>query len=80
MFSFNILIKNIKWELDIKFELPYYTKFLLIASYLASYNPPRYDLRFFSKSSENKRRKSKKQEDVSGSKVSYYFIIFYFKK
>ncbi|KAG4090746.1 origin recognition complex subunit 5-like protein [Neocallimastix lanati (nom. inval.)] len=55
---------------DITFELPYYTKFLLIASYLASYNPPRYDLRFFSKSSENKRRKSRKQEDVSGNKRS----------
>jgi len=36
----------------------------------ASYNPPRYDLRFFSKSSENKRRKSRKQEDASSSKKS----------
>ena len=64
--------------LDIKFELPYYTKFLLIASYLASYNPPRYDLRFFSKSSENKRRKSRKQEGVSSSKVriDLFFYLF----
>ncbi|XP_056133742.1 origin recognition complex subunit 5 [Lampris incognitus] len=30
-------------------ELPYYSKFLLIASYLASYNPARTDRRFFLK-------------------------------
>uniref|UniRef100_A0A6G1RBG5 Origin recognition complex subunit 5 n=1 Tax=Hypotaenidia okinawae TaxID=2861861 RepID=A0A6G1RBG5_9GRUI len=31
-------------------ELPYYSKFLLIAAYLASYNPVRTDKRFFLKS------------------------------
>ncbi|XP_051547134.1 origin recognition complex subunit 5 [Myxocyprinus asiaticus] len=31
-------------------ELPYYSKFLLIAAYLASYNPARTDRRFFVKS------------------------------
>ena len=30
-------------------ELPYYSKFLLIAAYLASYNPMKYDRRFFAK-------------------------------
>ncbi|XP_038068907.1 origin recognition complex subunit 5-like isoform X2 [Patiria miniata] len=32
-------------------ELPFYSKYLLIAAYLASYNPARYDRRFFSKNS-----------------------------
>lgn len=31
------------------FELPYYAKFLLIAAYLASYNPPKEDKRLFMK-------------------------------
>lgn len=30
-------------------ELPYYSKFILIAAYLASYNPSRTDKRFFLK-------------------------------
>ncbi|XP_077977106.1 origin recognition complex subunit 5-like [Glandiceps talaboti] len=33
----------------INVELPYYSKYLLIAAYLASYNPARTDRRFFSK-------------------------------
>lgn len=33
-------------------ELPYYSKFLLIAAYLASYNPARTDKRFFLKVKE----------------------------
>lgn len=37
--------------------LPYYTKYLLSAAYLASYNPARQDLIFFTKASEKKRRK-----------------------
>ncbi|KAI8988064.1 origin recognition complex subunit 5 C-terminus-domain-containing protein [Mycotypha africana] len=40
-------------------ELPYYTKFLLIASYLASYNPPRFDVRYFAKSTHEKVTKKK---------------------
>ncbi|KAJ1928243.1 hypothetical protein IWQ60_002223 [Tieghemiomyces parasiticus] len=35
------------------FELPYYAKFLLIASFLASYNPARLDVRYFAKGREN---------------------------
>ncbi|XP_045618796.1 origin recognition complex subunit 5 [Procambarus clarkii] len=38
-----------KAALTNKMELPYYTKFLLIAAYLASYNPARTDRRFFMK-------------------------------
>jgi origin recognition complex subunit 5 len=40
-----------------EFELPHYTKFLLIASYLASYNPPRFDVRYFAKASEERKKK-----------------------
>ncbi|KAG0174200.1 Origin recognition complex subunit 5 [Apophysomyces sp. BC1021] len=39
------------------FDLPYFTKFLLIASYLASYNPPRFDVRYFSKTAEQRKKK-----------------------
>jgi origin recognition complex subunit 5 len=39
------------------FDLPYYTKFLLIASYLASYNPPRFDVRYFAKAGDEKRKR-----------------------
>ncbi|MCJ1387168.1 hypothetical protein MMC18_000008 [Xylographa bjoerkii] len=38
-------------------ELPYYTSYLLIAAYLASYNPARQDQTFFIKAYERKRRK-----------------------
>lgn len=38
-------------------ELPYYAKWLLIAAYLASFNPARMDALFFMKSTEKKRRK-----------------------
>ncbi|KAL0080651.1 origin recognition complex subunit 5 C-terminus-domain-containing protein [Phycomyces blakesleeanus] len=39
------------------FDLPYYTKFLLLASYLASYNPARFDVRYFAKMGEERRKK-----------------------
>jgi origin recognition complex subunit 5 len=38
-------------------ELPFYSKWVLCAAYLASYNPPRQDALFFMKSSEKKRKK-----------------------
>lgn len=34
------------------YELPAHSKFILCAAYLASYNPPNYDIRFFSKMKE----------------------------
>lgn len=40
-------------------ELPHYTKFLLIASFLASYNPPRFDIRYFAKTTNEERKKKK---------------------
>ena len=38
-------------------ELPYYAKWLLIAAYLASFNPPKMDALYFMKSTERKRRR-----------------------
>lgn len=38
-------------------DLPYYSKYLLCAAYLASYNPARQDAIHFMKTSERKRRK-----------------------
>ncbi|KAJ1563483.1 Origin recognition complex subunit 5 [Nowakowskiella sp. JEL0078] len=40
-------------------ELPFFTKYLLIAAYLASYNPKKLDSRYFSRIGEGKRRKGK---------------------
>ncbi|XP_064395541.1 origin recognition complex subunit 5-like [Halichondria panicea] len=39
-------------------ELPYYSKYLLFSSFLASYNPARADRKFFSKTKQPKTRKS----------------------
>lgn len=39
------------------FELPYYAKFLLIAAYLASYNPPKQDKRLFMKNHGKQRKR-----------------------
>ncbi len=38
-------------------DLPYYSKYLLCAAYLASYNPAKQDAIYFVKSSEKKRRR-----------------------
>jgi len=38
-------------------DLPYYSKFLLCAAYLASYNPPRADAQLFTKAGVGKKRK-----------------------
>lgn len=38
-------------------DLPYYSKFLLLASYLASYNPSRLDVHFFTKASDRRKRR-----------------------
>ncbi|XP_070558277.1 origin recognition complex subunit 5-like [Ptychodera flava] len=47
-------------------ELPYYSKYLLIAAYLASYNPAKSDKRFFSKHhGKIKKSKLKKTEKIS---------------
>ena len=52
------------------FDLPFYTKFILIASFLASYNPPRLDQRFFGKGREDKKQRITKKGSVNnGSKL-----------
>lgn len=58
-------------------ELPYYSKFILIAAYLASYNPARTDRRFFLKvtvtscSYENPRS----TVGLAGSNMSFKNIV-----
>ncbi|KAJ3261546.1 Origin recognition complex subunit 5 [Boothiomyces macroporosus] len=66
---------------DKKIELPYYTKFLLIASFLGSFNPSRLDNRFFTKGGEKKiiKHKSKRQQ-LLGPKafdIERLLAIFY---
>ncbi|XP_074050087.1 origin recognition complex subunit 5 isoform X3 [Macrotis lagotis] len=51
-------------------ELPYYSKFILIAAYLASYNPTRTDKRFFLKAVEQK-SKSASQHHGKIKKASF---------
>lgn len=47
-------------------ELPFYSKFLLLAAYLASYNPPKTDHRFFVKNQgRTRRKKPKKKNEVN---------------
>ncbi|KAI8899779.1 origin recognition complex subunit 5 C-terminus-domain-containing protein, partial [Globomyces pollinis-pini] len=43
-----------------RMDLPHYTKFLVMASFLASYNPARLDKRFFTRGGEGKTRVGKK--------------------
>lgn len=47
-------------------ELPVQSKYLLCAAYLASYNPPRYDIRFFSRAKEAraKRRDTQRRKKL----------------
>jgi len=47
---------NLKGKAD--FELPYYSKYLMIASYLASYNPPQNDIRLFSSKTSSTKQKN----------------------
>ncbi|CAG5095195.1 Similar to SDAD1: Protein SDA1 homolog (Homo sapiens) [Cotesia congregata] len=44
-------------KLALSFELPFYAKFMLIAAYLASYNPPKEDKRLFVKASNKKKKR-----------------------
>ncbi|KAI4888822.1 hypothetical protein NFI96_023931 [Prochilodus magdalenae] len=55
-------------------ELPYYSKFLLIAAYLASYNPARTDRRFFLKH----HGKMKKTNFLKKHEKSFSLLLFYF--
>ncbi|KXT17976.1 hypothetical protein AC579_9614 [Pseudocercospora musae] len=51
-------------------ELPYYAKWLLVAAYLASFNPARFDALYFMKSTERKRRKKGGGTARSGGRPS----------
>ncbi|KAK7515138.1 origin recognition complex subunit 5 C-terminus-domain-containing protein [Phyllosticta citriasiana] len=46
-----------KLKSKVTHELPYYSKYLLCAAYLASFNPARQDTVYFTKASEKKRKK-----------------------
>ncbi|ORX56726.1 hypothetical protein DM01DRAFT_1382179 [Hesseltinella vesiculosa] len=57
-----------------EFDLPYYTKFLLIAAYLASYNPIKFDRRYFTRIGEERSKKKgggtrKGRVDRTGGKM-----------
>jgi len=59
-------------------ELPFYTKFLLIAAYIASFNPPSSDKRFFMKNAGRMRKKVRHQAVVkqgSGGKIGSCHLI-----
>lgn len=63
-------------KLALSFELPFYAKYMLIAAYLASYNPVKYDKHIFMKQSSKRRKKLrsiKKARDVQ--KKSHVFTI-----
>jgi origin recognition complex subunit 5 len=46
----------------LSFDLPYYAKFVLIAAYLASYNPAKADRRLFVKNHGKERKKKRKPQ------------------
>lgn len=52
------------------FDFPEYTSYLLIAAYLSSFNPPRMDTRYFSRSRETRLRKPHNRK--SGGKIAHY--------
>ncbi|XP_021935716.1 origin recognition complex subunit 5 isoform X2 [Zootermopsis nevadensis] len=49
----------------LSFDLPYYAKFFLIASYLASYNPAKADRRLFVKNHGKERKKKQQQKKLA---------------
>ncbi len=56
-------------------DLPYFTKHLLVAAFIASYNPPRLDQRFFTRGGEGRKKVngalngSKMRQQLLGPKV-----------
>lgn len=53
----------------LKMELPFFSKFLIIAAYLASYNPARYDRRLFVKAKEGRKNKDKGLKSLKKQKL-----------
>ncbi|XP_025074011.1 LOW QUALITY PROTEIN: origin recognition complex subunit 5 [Pogonomyrmex barbatus] len=65
-------------KLALSFELPFYAKYMLIAAYLASYNPTKYDKHIFMKQSSKRKKKIqtfKKTTKVNMQKKSQVFTI-----
>ncbi|ELT87755.1 hypothetical protein CAPTEDRAFT_162477 [Capitella teleta] len=54
----------------VSMELPYYSKFLLIAAYLASYNPSKSDRRFFSKNAGRINKRTVMNVDKKSERTS----------
>jgi len=55
-------------------ELPYLSKYLLIAAYLASYNPASTDVRVFAKRAGKKRRKLRGPQKKTAAKVPQHLL------
>lgn len=55
----------------IQHDLPYYTTFILIAAYLASYNPSRTDTTYFMKHTDKRKNKRKVRTDAGVSKAKH---------
>ncbi|KAG5370352.1 Origin recognition complex subunit 5 [Yarrowia sp. C11] len=47
--------RNNEADLTASYDLPLHSKYILVAAYLASYNPERYDIRFFSKQKDGRK-------------------------
>ncbi|KAL0131805.1 hypothetical protein PUN28_002986 [Cardiocondyla obscurior] len=64
-------------KLALSFELPFYAKYMLIAGYLASHNPAKYDKHIFMKQSSKRRKKlrSVKKTENDLQKKSRVFTI-----
>ena len=60
----------IRYTIAAPYSLPYYPSYLLLSSYLASYNPPKSDITLFSKSSLSKRRKRGGGTALTSNRVS----------
>ncbi|KAI4487657.1 hypothetical protein M0802_011970 [Mischocyttarus mexicanus] len=52
-------------KLALSFELPFYAKYILIAAYLASYNPPKEDKHIFMKLSSKKKKKISRKKTTT---------------
>lgn len=56
-------------KLNVEVNLSYYSKFLLISTFLASYNPPKFDTQFFTKSNLDANGKRKRGRPCGTRKV-----------
>lgn len=54
---------------NVKIDMPFHTKFIVIAGFLASFNPKKYDARLFTKGGEGSKKVGKKGGVDNGSKM-----------